>query len=122
MLGIKVRDLLNAKGSLFILLITDKAVLGKYSSVTGQVFIESALIPSTFVNADTFNVSVKAIISVDIFIKKDIDLIILDDKSYHKILSTQKDKCPISSAVETTIEMEEDENEDVLLSTTKKKV
>ena len=73
------------------------------------------MIPSTF---DTFNVSVKAIISVDIFIKKDIenDLIILDDKSYHKILSTQRDKGPISSAVETTIEMEEDENEDVLLS------
>ena len=36
----------------------------------------------------------------------------LNDKSYHKILSTQRDKGPNASAVDTTIELEEDEKED----------
>ena len=39
----------NVKGSSFFLLITDNDVLKNNSSVTGQVFIESELIPSTFV-------------------------------------------------------------------------
>ena len=64
---------MNAKGSSFFLLKTDKGVLEKGSSLTGLVFIESALIPSTFVKADTFNISVKAIISFEICIKKDIE-------------------------------------------------
>ena len=104
----------NAKGSSFFLVITEKDVLEKDSSVTGIVFIESAVIPSTFVKADKSNVLVVAIISVEISIEKDIenDSIILDDKSYHEILSTQRDTGPISSAVETTMEMEEDEKED----------
>ena len=75
------------------MLITDKDVLEKDSSVTGQVFKESALIPSTFVKEDmfksalipstfvkedTFNVPLKEIIYVEICIKKEIenDLII----------------------------------------------
>ena len=55
-------------------------MLRKDSSVTGQVFIESAVIPSNFVKADKCNVAVEAVISVEICIEKDIenDLIILD--------------------------------------------
>ena len=38
-------------------------------------------------------------------------MLILEFESYNQILSFQKDKGPISSAVEATIEMEEEENE-----------
>ena len=60
----------------------------------------------------SFNVTVDAIIAVDFSIDFKVDqddLMILDEESYHQIISLQRDRGPRSTAEEKSIEMEEEE-------------
>ena len=102
----RVYSPINAPGSSFFLIVIGKEVLEEDSVVSGLVYIESALIPSTFVKVDHFNVTTAAIISLDIPLKFDMDqddLILLDDGSYHDTISIQRDKGPITSPVEQIV-------------------
>ena len=61
---------------------------------------------------ETFTVTAEAIIDVEFPVKCQVDqedLMLLDEESYHQIISFQRDRGAICSAVERSIEMEEGE-------------
>ena len=100
-------------GSSFFLLIAEKDVFEGDLTISGIIYTESALMPCTFVKVESFNVTVDAIIAVDFSIDCKVDqdnLMILDEESYHQIISLQRDRGPRSTAEEKSIEMEEEES------------
>ena len=84
--------------SLLFLRIQDESFYPKMKGYILEIciisFSESALLPCTFLKIDTFNFTVKAVIPVDFSVKCQVDqedLIIMDEESYHQILSLQRD-------------------------------
>ena len=88
---------ISAVGSSFFLLITEKDVLEGDLTVNGIIYTESALFPCTFGKMDIFMLQLRQSIPVDFSVKCQVDqedLMIMDEKSYHQILTLQRDMGP----------------------------